>query len=337
MPKNFDVSLFVIQIGIILILFAITIWLLKLTRSIRYEKRIGRYAIESTKDDSKSFFDHIYLFYIQVRDILTKFLKKIKIFHRYSLKYEKYVDGSKQIREEPMDYISVKILTGILVLGIVIFSDVLQYKSITLFQVAYSLLIGFFIPDIFLISKNQYRKRQIENDLLKAVIIMNNAFKSGRSTMQAIKIVSEELDGPIKDEFRKMYIDLSYGLELEVVFDRFSKRVNLSEVKYMTTSLTILNKTGGNIVKVFSSIERSFFSRRKLQQELKSLTASASAIFKILAAIPIFIFVMIFVLNPTYFLPLIESPIGWLISFVLVTIYVLYIIIIRHVMTIKED
>ena len=50
--------------------------------------------------------------------------------------------------------------------------------------------------------------------------------------------------------------DIEYGLEIEEVFKRFNERVDLAEVKYITTSLTILNKTGGNIIDVFSSIEK---------------------------------------------------------------------------------
>ena len=63
---------------------------------------------------------------------------------------------------------------------------------------------------------------------------------------------------------KKMYEDLEYGLEIEAVFKRFSLRVDLKEVKYITTSLTILNKTGGNIVDVFSSIEKTVFNNKKL-------------------------------------------------------------------------
>jgi len=332
MPEEYDISLFLIQIIIIFLLFGITIWLLQLIRAIRLEKRISKYTVESINSDSLSFFDHIYLIYIKKLKKLSVILKKIKIFDNYSLKYEKYIDGSKIIKEDPIDYISLKFFCSVITLLVVILSDVLQYQSITLFQVAYSLLIGFFIPDLFLISKENYRKKQIENEILKAIIIMNNAFKSGRSTMQAIKIVSEELTGPTKEEFKKMYIDLTFGLDLETVFKRFSKRVNVSEVKYITTSLTILNKTGGNIVKVFSSIERNFFNRRKLEEELRSLTASANAIFKILVAIPIFLFFLIFILNPTYFVPLITTPLGLLLLALILTIYITYIIIIRKIM-----
>ncbi len=336
MPEGYNISLFILQIIIIFILFAIMIWLLKLVRAIRYEKRISKYTIDSIKEDSLSFFDRVNIAYFEICHRLSKALKKIRIFDTYSKKYEKYIDGSKQIRDEPMDYISTKILCGILVFLIVLVSDVLQYKPISLIQVIYSLLIGFFLPDLFLISRNQFRKRQIENDLLKSIIIMNNAFKSGRSTMQAIQIVSEELDGPLAGEFKKMYIDLTYGLSLETVFTRFAKRVNIEEVKYITTSLTILNKTGGDIVKVFSSIERSFFNRRKLQQELKSLTASARLIFNILVVLPFVLFLMIFILNPTYFNPLFTTPIGLVILLVIVLLYTTYIFIIRRIMKVEE-
>ncbi len=46
-----------------------------------------------------------------------------------------------------------------------------------------------------------------------------------------------------------MHLELSFGLSVDVVFGRFAKRVELEEVSYLTASLSILNKTGGNIIK----------------------------------------------------------------------------------------
>lgn len=337
MPNNYNIYLFIIQIIIIFILFLIIIWLLKLKKSISYEKRLSKYSVEALEDTDKSFFDKIENLYLKIRNNLSHILLKFKIFNNYSKKYEKYVDKSEIIAEDSINYISVKILSGIVCLLIVIFSDVLQYQNISLFQIFYSLVIGFFIPDIFYIARSKLRKKQIENDLLKAIIIMNNSFKSGRTTMQAISLVSEELDGAISDEFKKMYIDLTFGLDLEIVFKRFAKRVNIDEVKYITTSLTILNKTGGNIVKVFSSIERSFFNRRKLEHELKSITASANLIFKILICIPAFIFVAICLLNPTYFSPLISTKIGIVLLGIMLLIYIGYIVIVNKIMKVLGD
>ena len=153
----------------------------------------------------------------------------------------------------------------------------------------------------------------MENDLLKAITIMNNSFKSGRSIYETIEIVAKEIDGPLKKEFILMHRDMEYGLDIESVFDRFNKRVNLKEVGYITTSLTILNKTGGNIVSVFSSIEKTVFSNKKLKDELNNLSAASKALYRILVIIPIIFSLIIYILDPNYFIPLITSTLGLII------------------------
>ena len=178
-------------------------------------------------------------------------------------------------------------------------------------------------------------EKDMENDLLKAIIIMNNAFKSGRSIMQAIELVGNELNTPIGKEFKKMFIDLTYGLELETVFDRFYKRVNVEEIKYMTSTLVIINKTGGNIVKIFSSIEQEFYERRRLKQELESQTSLSKLIFIILIIMPIVVFLSIFILNKDYFNIFLTNNIGKILLLIILSLYLLYIIIIRKITNMK--
>ena len=120
-------------------------------------------------------------------------------------------------------------------------------------------------------------------------------------------------------------------LNTEVAFERFNQRVNNEEAKYITTSLNVLNRTGGNIVQVFASVERNAFTRKKLKEELKSLSSSANAIFKILVSIPVLLFLTIILMNPSYFNPLFTNPIGILILLLCIVLYVSYIVIIRKV------
>lgn len=325
-----------IQLILIITLGIIALLLTRMSNSLKKEKRITKFAIDAISDKPISFFDKIETIYAHLISKTSKFLKKIKIFDTYSEKYEIYVDQTKRIRKDAMDFISHKILIGVIALIITIISDVLRLQVISIFQLLLALLVGFFIPDIFLHFANKKRAKQIEEDLLKAVIIMNNAFKSGRSIMQAVELVAKELTGPISDEFKKMFIDLTYGLELELVFERFSKRVKLDEVKYMSSSLIILNKTGGNIVKVFSSIEKGFFDRKKLKDELHSVTALSNFVFKILIAVPLVIFIIIYALNPSYFVPLYTTVLGKVILVLVLAIYLLYIVIVQKVTKMKE-
>ncbi len=129
-----------------------------------------------------------------------------------------------------------------------------------------------------------------------------------------------------------MHMQLQFGLSLDVAFSRFSERIKIEEVNYLTASLTILNKTGGNIIKVFSSIEKTLFNKKKLKLELKSLTGSSRIIMYLLSGLPIFLVVVIAMINPNYFVSLYTTPIGLIILLISLIIYISYIIVVRKIM-----
>ena len=323
-------------VNIILVMFFVIfiIWFLREIRISKLNKRINRYSIASGTS-RHSLFDIITNLYQNTRKKISKNLSKSASLKKYSLKYEKYID-KKTSTLKPMDYVSTKFILSIMFIFILIVSVVINNDTITFTKIFIAFTLGFFSLDILLLSRGKIVEHQMKNDLLKAITIMNNSFKSGRSIVQTIKIVSDEIDGPLKDEFKKMYEDLSYGLEIEAVFERFNSRVNLKEVKYITTSLAILNKTGGNIVKVFASIEKTVFNNKKLEDELHNLSAASKALYHILVFIPIIFTLIIYILDNTYFMPLISNPFGIAIIALIVLLYILYIIIVKRIIRIKE-
>lgn len=333
--ENLTVFIVVQTILITLLLFFVYL-VFKVKNSFDLEKRILRFSVFSITDKPLTLFEKIENKYNNFILKMSSGLSKSKVFSDYSKIFDKYFGKTRLIVESSVDVISNKFVFGIIAIFITIVSDSFRSISIEGTQILIAFLIGFFVPDIILYFGYKRVQKTIEEDFLKAVIIMSNAFKSGRSIMQAIEIVAKELDGVISDEFKRMYMDLSYGLDLEVVFDRLAKRTKLEETKYMASSLVIINKTGGDIVKVFSSIEHSFFERKKLNDELKSVTALSSLVFKILVSMPFFIFIMISVFNPLYFMPFISTGIGRVLLALILVIYVLYIVVVRKVIRIRE-
>ncbi len=331
----YDSIKLVVNIILIMICIVFIFWFLRQIRISKLNKRINTNTI--TSDNNRhSLFDIITNFIINTRKKLSKNLSKSTYLKKYSLKYEKYIDKKKPGIHDPMEYVAGKSILALLAIFILIVSSVIQNDSITFMKIFIAFMLGFFSLDIILLSRGKMVEHQMKNDLLKAITIMNNSFKSGRSIVQTIEIVGDEIDGPLKEEFKKMYEDLSYGLEIEAVFQRFNSRVNLKEVKYITTSLTILNKTGGNIVDVFSSIEKTVFNNKKLEDELHNLSAASKALYRILVFIPIVFTFVIYVLDNSYFNPLFTSPLGIGIIVVIVFLYIMYIIIVKRVIKVKE-
>lgn len=330
-----DLSLYTILI-IGLFIIGITILLFVVAneyQSIKLARRFDNFSMRSYNEHEISFFDKFILKLNHFIKKITNVLKKSHVLSDYAKHYEKYI--AYKDTKESMDYISIKFILGFFFLVLNILVVAFGIQNINPISFLLTFLIGFFFIDILLIIEFKKKKKEIEEDLLKAIIIMNNSFKSGKNIMQAISTVKNELEGPIADEFKKIYMDITYGLSLEVVFNRFYERVKLEDAKYIAASLTLLNKTGGNIVHVFATIEKSFFNKKKMHDELNSLTASSIFVFRILVSLPPVFTLVIFVLNPTYFHPLFQSPIGIVLLVLILLLYSLYIVVIKKVLEVK--
>lgn len=323
----------IIQILFISIFFIVCLLLIKQNFSIKYERRIGKYSIEPIRNKNVSLFDSLKKNYDNFVKKFRKILCKSTLIQRLSKKYEKYVGYGE--KEKAIDYVINKILISLIFILVVVFSQVLQGRVISFFELFIYFILGYFILDIYLIYSKRRRIKLIENQMLRSIIIMNNAFKSGKSTLQAVEIASRELSEPISLEFEKMYKDMKYGLSVDTVFERFANRINIEEARYVSSSLTILNKTGGNIVNVFSSIEKTLFSKKKLKEELRNLTASSNMIVKVLLFVPIVFIGIIYLLNPTYFQPLFSSPLGYMIIFLIILMFIVYVWFLQKIMKVK--
>ncbi len=333
--ENNQNVLFATQIGIFIILLGILFSILFYRRSVKLEKRISRYGIEPLNDNSLSVLDNMEHYYDRLNKKIGDLLLKSVFISKYANRYEKYLGIVNKKYKRSIDIVATKVIVGIIFLGIGIFSKTIQYEVLSFVEMLIPFFIGFIAPDLIYKYRYKIYRDTLENDLLQAIIVMNNAFKSGRSITQAIELVSHELDGPIKEEFRKMYLEISFGLSIDVVFKRFAERIQLEEITYLTASLTILNKTGGNIIKVFSSIEKSLFNKKKLKLELNSLTGGSKIIVMALFLVPILFMVFVSFINPDYFVPLYTTKIGLILSFIMVLMYVVYIYFVRKIMKVR--
>jgi len=258
-------------------------------------------------------------------------LEKSIIATKYGKLLNKYTSVSTIHKTGTEIFIS-KIVVSLIFIFLALFAKTLQFKMIASYELVLPLLVGFFLLDIVYLIKYKAYKNKLENDLLSAIIIMNNAFKSGRSITQAIDVVSHEMKGRMSREFAKMSLELSYGLEIDTVFKRFSDRIKLPEVNYLTASLSILNKTGGNIIEVFSSIERTMFNKKKLKLELKSLTASSKIIVYVLFIVPFLFILFVSIISPDYFMPFINTHLGRILLAIMIVYYILFIYFVRKIM-----
>ena len=328
-PHN--TSVFIIQAICLIIIFALIIRIIKLFKVVKLEDRLDPYVIKPLKNDTLSTSEKLRAIYSKFLNMFTSKLKKSVVATKYAQKLDKYTIVSG-VHKSGFDILSGKIIIACSLTVMAIIIKAFQFKLLGSMETLGVFVLGFFVLDIYLFAKYKVFRWTLESDFTAAITIMNNSFKSGRSISQAIDIVSTEVGGLIGNEFKRMSLELLYGLDIEQVFKRFAKRVELEEASYLTASLTILNKTGGDIIKVFSSIERSLFDKRKLRLELKSLTSGSRIIVYILLGIPFFFVLIISFISPGYFLPFVTTDIGRILLLFMIIYYIIFVVVVRKIM-----
>lgn len=318
---------------IILVVFIVAtiLWLYFTLRSIRLQKRIENHLVSNESLDCISIADQMENWYQKKLESLENKIQKIHIGQWVS--FSKYKEEAVRSR---CTFFIQKIVSSFSFLIIYLIFMVLKGFSFSIWFFLIVLVAGWHFPNLVSYLKKQFLKKQIQADLLKAISLMNHSFQSGKSMIQAIQLVAEELDGPLSQEFHKMHQDMLHGLSFQVAFTRFQERIGLEEIQYITAALSICDKTGGNIMRMFSSIEKSFYTRKRLDMELKATVSSSQLVFYLLLLLPILLWGLIGIVDPTYFSLFFESVLGILLFGIILCIYFLYIIIIRNIMKIEK-
>ena len=102
-------NVFIIQTIIMLLLAFVIFYLIIYNKSLKLEKRIAKYSIDSIKDDSVSLFDLIYNKYSMMVLRMSHIFKKSVFLNKYASKYNKYITYENEKTTSAMDYVSNKI------------------------------------------------------------------------------------------------------------------------------------------------------------------------------------------------------------------------------------
>ena len=323
-----------IYVAIFVLFIVFFCCLYQILRAHLLENRIKKYVLSKSKRE-QSIYSVIRIKLYRIIKKFSKLLRNYNIFNKLSKPYKFMEYEVFEGIYKPIDFLSIKILLGFSFFILGLFFSLLNGYFIGLTNMFILVVTGTVILDLYLIlctKKNTSIKR---TEVLEAIILLNNAFLAGKTPIQAIEFVSNEASERIAREFKKVHIDISLGLSLEDAFMRLSKRTNNEDINFLTSSVIVLNKTGGNITSVFKRVEEMILKKQKTDDELKSLTGNTLLIRNFLLALPILFIFIISILSPDYFLVLINTKEGIIIDVIIIGLYLIYIYLIKKIMNVR--
>lgn len=317
----------VIEIAVLFILLILfVIWLIYLRYSIKLTKRLDKHIIGDKEYQTESFIDRILKWYNDAKlELIDDMLKKSKT---------KKIDKRKQSKD--ISNIIDSLLNGCFFVILYVLLSIFYLKKVTVLSSITAFILGFMLPGIIYLLKEKHRKKAVEKDLLQAINIISNNLQANRSIREAILDTTKKIDGELKNELLEVVNNIDNGLSLEVAFKRMQNRCEIEDLTYLTTALSILSKTGGNIKEVFSYLEDLFETRKKLDQELEATIASSKLVYFILSILPIIVFTSMVLIYDNYLSVYLNTVLGKILGIGELLLYFIYIIVIRKLIIIDK-
>ncbi|MBB5173483.1 type II secretion system F family protein [Texcoconibacillus texcoconensis] len=172
-------------------------------------------------------------------------------------------------------------------------------------------LIGYLLPVIQVNRKIKKRLSISETQLPQALGTMSSAMKSGFSFLQAMQLVGREMDDPIGTEFNRVIRQINLGTSMEDAFGQLLDRLPNQDMELMVNAVLVQRTTGGNLTEILEMMQETIRERVRFREELKSLTAQGRMSAIIISMLPVAIGLFLAFIDPEYFTPLLNHPVGW--------------------------
>lgn len=168
-----------------------------------------------------------------------------------------------------------------------------------------------------------------------ALDLMSRALSAGHAFSEALHMVSAEMPEPIATEFRKTYEEQNLGLSLKLALENLTQRIPLLDLRMCVTAVLIQRETGGNLAEILEKVAYTIRERFRIMGDLKTLTTSSRMSAWLLCGLPIFVTVVITVMNPDYMAVLWKDQRGHYLIATALFLQVTGMLIVRKILRIK--
>ena len=196
-------------------------------------------------------------------------------------------------------------------------------------------LIGYIVPGRYVRYRIARRLRAFNNQLGDTLTLLSNAIKAGYSFAQAIDTVAKNAVPPIADEFGRAVREMNLGGSPDEALQNITKRVASPDFDLVATAYSIHRTVGGNLAEILDNISYTIRERVRIKGEISTLTAQARASGTLITFLPIVLAVFMYFVTPTYFRPMFENFIGWIL--IAIGVFMIFVgnLIIRRVVAIE--
>lgn len=166
------------------------------------------------------------------------------------------------------------------------------------------LVVGIFLPRLYLSFKSSRRKRAFNATLPDTLQLMAGSLSAGLSLAQSVDTITREGQEPIASEFKRVLVETRIGVPLEVAFEGVAARFDSQDFAWVVMAIRIQRQVGGNLAELLTTVAATMRERQYLRRQVNALAAEGKLSAMILCALPPGVFLFVMLTQPDYMAPL---------------------------------
>jgi tight adherence protein B len=166
------------------------------------------------------------------------------------------------------------------------------------------------LPFLWLLRRKRARIKKFVAAMPDAVELISRALRAGHGLASGLHLVAEEMQGPIADEFNRVFEEQNLGMPIELSLRNMADRIPSMDVRFFAIAVIIQRSTGGDLAEVLDKIGRLIRQRYELFGHVQALTAEGRLSGSILLAMPPLLLAFISFTNYDYVSVLFKTTTG---------------------------
>ncbi len=227
------------------------------------------------------------------------------------------------------------IILAVLVLFLAWVSNFALTLGVVQLILAFAAAVSFGVPLLVVSFLAHRRQKKMQDQFPVALDIFVRALRSGHPVASAIELLTEEMEDPLGSEFGLVADEVSYGAELTDALDAMAERWDLDDIRMFVVSLSLQNETGGNLAEILENLAEVIRERQTLYLKVRALSSEGRMTGWLLTALPIIMFILLFMINPPFYLEVASDPIFYISFPVLIVWYFVGLISIRNLINLE--
>ncbi|WP_457581837.1 type II secretion system F family protein [Ensifer canadensis] len=157
------------------------------------------------------------------------------------------------------------------------------------------------------------RCKKFLEEFPNALDVMVRSIKSGLPLNDALRLIANDGQEPVKTEFRRVVDSQQVGLSVTDACARMINSIPLAEVNFFAIVIGIQAQAGGNLSEALGNLSKVLRERKKMKAKVSALSMEAKASAWIIGALPFIVSFLVYVTSPDYMMILFTDQRGHLI------------------------